>query len=52
MMTGDNEAEVLLGWEVAERAYADFDAWLAGQPDEVQDMGLLDQINIYAKAMQ
>ena len=50
-MTPIRESE-LLGWEVAERAYAEFDAWLAVQPDEVQDMDLLDQIDLYAKAMQ
>ena len=30
---------------------AAFDAWLAGQPDEVQEMTLLEQIDIYAEAM-
>jgi len=42
----------LRGWEVAELAYLDFELWLSRQPDEVQDMGLLDQIDLYAKEMQ
>lgn len=30
----------------------DFSAWLEKQPDEVQDMSLLDQIDLYAKATE
>lgn len=47
----DDDTE-LLGWEVAALAYSDFDGWLAGQPDTVQDMTLLDQIELYAEAMR
>jgi hypothetical protein len=37
-----------LGWQIQEEAYAAFDAWLAAQPDEVHEMGLLEQIDLYA----
>jgi hypothetical protein len=39
-----------LGWEVAADAFAAFDTWLAQQPDEVQDLELLEQIDVYAKS--
>ena len=38
-----------MGWEIAEEAYAAFDAWLAQQPDEVQELSLLEQISLYAE---
>lgn len=34
-------------WQQVER---DFRAWLADQPDEVQELGLLEQIDLYAAA--
>jgi hypothetical protein len=38
------------GYEVAEQAYAAFDAWLASLPDDhaAHDLSLLEQIDVYA----
>lgn len=38
------------GYEVAEEACAAFDRWLAEQSDDVQELGLLEQIELYATA--
>jgi len=38
------------GYEIADEAYAAFDAWLAAQSDEVQELSLLEQIDLYAEA--
>lgn len=35
------------GYEVQDDAWAEFDAWLARKPDEVQDLSLLEQIDLY-----
>lgn len=37
-------------FEIQEDAYAAFDAWLASQGDDVQELSLLDQIEVYAKS--
>lgn len=34
--------------ETLRRAHAEFDAWLAAQSDEVQQLTLLQQIELYA----
>lgn len=34
-------------WKEAERS---FDEWLAAQSDEVQELGVLEQIDLYAAA--
>ena len=41
-----------MGWEIAQEAGEAFAAWLAEQPEEVQEMGLLEQIELYAAAQQ
>lgn len=38
------------GWQIQEEAWRAFEAWLCAQPDEVQDMDILEQIEVYAKA--
>lgn len=35
-------------YRIQEAAYAAFDLWLEVQPDEVRDMTLLEQIEVYA----
>jgi len=35
------------GYEVQADAFAEFDAWVAAQPDYVQNMSMLDQIILY-----
>lgn len=35
---------------IQREAYEAFDLWLADQPDSVQDLCLLDQINAYGQA--
>ena len=41
--------KILLGWQEFEVAVAAFDVWLATQHEEVQEMDLLDQIDIYGR---
>ena len=41
----------LTGRQKVQAAYDVFDTWLAEQSDDVQDMNLLEQIEVYAKDM-
>lgn len=34
--------------QIQEEAYRAFDEWLAAQSDEVQELGILKQIDVYA----
>jgi len=36
-------------FSIQAEAYAEFDRWLARQSDEVQDMNILEQIELYAE---
>lgn len=36
--------------QIQEEAYRVFDVWLAAQSDEVQELGILEQIDLYAAA--
>lgn len=36
------------GWQIQEEAWRAFEAWLRTQSDEVQEMSILEQIEIYA----
>lgn len=47
---GGAEVSEKRGYEVAEEACAAFDRWLAEQSDDVQELGLLEQIELYATA--
>lgn len=38
------------GYEIAEEAFRAFDHWVSEQDDDVQNMGLIEQINLYAAA--
>ncbi len=40
----------LRGWQVAELAWAEFDAWLSSAGDDIQGLSILDQIGLYATA--
>lgn len=40
----------MTAYEIQALAYAAFDAWLARQSDEVQDLGLIEQIRLYDRA--
>lgn len=35
------------GYELADEAYSDFAAWAATQPEEVQEMCVIEQIDLY-----
>lgn len=39
-----------VGWQIQEEAFRAFDEWIAAQSDETQELGILEQIEIYAAA--
>jgi hypothetical protein len=43
---------MMLGWQIQEEAWRAFDAWLDAQPDEVGDMDILEQTELYAASTQ
>lgn len=38
------------GYEVVEAAWSEFDAWVSAQDDDVKELGILEQIELYAAA--
>jgi hypothetical protein len=36
------------GWQIVDEAWATFDEWLAAQSDEVQELSILEQIELYS----
>jgi len=35
-------------YEMVTKAWAEFEDWVAAQPDDVQDLDLVDQIKLYS----
>lgn len=46
-MTELEQAVVMAGEMLTKRAWAEFDAWVAKQSDEVQALSILEQIDLY-----
>jgi hypothetical protein len=42
----------MTGLQIQEEAYRAFDVWLAAQLDEMQELDILEQINLYAASTQ
>lgn len=40
----------MLGWQIQDEAWAAFEAWLREQSDEVQDMDIIAQAELYGSA--